>query len=528
MAALLGAGSEPNSRNDEGDTPLHDAAAVAKGAVVRALVAVGASTTEFNRSGEAPLHVAARAGNLKAVSALLACGADSGIRMRQSRNALTPLHVAASYGQHEVIPALVEGGADPNAGDTVLYVSNAFLYAPVLFAPPDSMDRTGHVGRTPLRVAVDSHEVESVRALLKVGADVYAPDMWRGTPLASAARNGTPEILAELLLAAPNVTTAASKDVEKPLHIAAESRSRLMISLLLAAGGEVDALDDHGCTPLHRAAASGMPEGITELVRAGADINASDLNGRTPLHRASAAKFVEQPSSRRSAPVNLIGNADCLIAAGADVNSQDQDGATPLHLAAVDASPEILLALIAAQAEVNARTSDGRTPLHYAVQAPSGNLERLCGETSEQAIEELAAHLSESTSNRIRILIDSGADVHVPDAQGDTPLHVAAHRGFSRVVSLLVNHGADVSTPNAQGESPLQASARGRLQQWQMWNDDLIAYVDREARNTISTLINEGASVAVAGRFARTPLHVAAEGRAFQIGFQPCLRLAQM
>lgn len=508
--ALLGASSEPNSRNDAGDTPLHDASAVAKGAVVQALVAVGASPNEFNRSGEAPLHVAARAGNLKAVTALLACGADAGIRMRQNGNALTPLHVAASNGQHEVIPALVAGGADPNAGDTVLYVSNAFLYAPGLFTPPDSMDRTGHVGRTPLRFAVDSREVESVRALLKCGADVDAPDMWGGTPLASAARDGTPEILVELLLASPNITTAALKDGKKPLHVAAESSSKLMISLILAVGATVDAVDDHGCTPLHRAAASGIPEGITELVQAGADINASDVNGRTPLHRASAPQFVELSTSRRSAPVNLIGNVGCLIAAGADANSRDQSRLTPLHLAAVDASPEILLALIAAQAKVDARTSDGRTPLHYAVQAPSSNLERLCVESSEQTIEELHPHVSESTLNRTRILIDSGAEVHIPDAQGDTPLHVAAHRGFSRVVSLLVNHGANMSTLNAHGESPLHASARGRLRIWQALNDDLVAFVDREARDTISTLINAGASVATAGRLERTPLHVAA------------------
>lgn len=511
VAALLSAGSEPNSRNDAGDTPLHDASAVAKEAVVRALVAVGASPNEFNRSGEAPLHVAARAGNLKAVTALLDCGADAGIRMRQSGNALTPLHVASSKGQHEVIPALVAGGADLNAGDTVLYLSQAFFYAPGLFTPPDSMDRTGHVGRTPLRVAVDSWQVESVRALLKCGADVNAPDLWRGTPLASAASGGTPEILVELLLAGPNMTTAASTDGKKPLHIAAESSSRLMISLVLAAGGEVDAVDDHGWTPLHRAAAGGTPEGIAELARAGADINALDVSGRTPLHRASAARRSEPPSSRRSAPVNLLGNVDRLIAAGADVNARDQSGLTPLHLAAVDASPEILLALIAAQAAVNATTSDGRTPLHYAVQAPSGNFETLRADSCERTIEELAAHVSESTSSRIRILIDSGAGVNIPDAQGDTPLHIAAHRGFSRVVSLLVNHGANVSTLNAQGESPLHASARGRLWKWQVWNDDLVAYVDREAGDTISTLIKAGGNVAVAGRLASTPLHVAAE-----------------
>ena len=509
VAALLRGGSEPNSQNNEGDTALHDASAVSKGDIVPALVAGGASLNEYNRSGEAPLHVAARAGNMKAVTALLACGADAGIRTRQRGNALTPLHIAAANGQHEVIPALVAGGADANAGDEVLYVSNAFFFAPALFTPPESMDRTGHVGRTPLQVAVDNREMESVRALLKCGADVNAPDMWKGTPLASAARDGTSEILAELLLAAPNMTAVTLKDGKRPLHIAAASNSRLTISLILAAGAEVDALDDHGCTALHRAAESGISESIAELIRAGADINASDENGRTPLHRASAAQFVQQPSGHRSALVNQVGNVDCLIAAGADVSSRDQSGLTPLHLAAVDARPEVLSALIAAGTEVDVVTFDGRTPLHHAVQAPSGDLEALCNESDEQVIDELHARISEATFNRIRILINSGADVDIPDAQGDTPLHLAAHRGLPRVVSLLVNHGANVSTLNVQGESPLHASARGRLQTWQTSNDDLVAYVDREATDTISTLISAGANVAVAGRLGRTPLHVA-------------------
>ena len=498
VSSLLRAGSEANSQDTRGDTPLHDASASASADVIRALVAAGAPLGEVNRSGEAPLHVAVREGNLDAVRALLASGADANIRIRMpwSDQRLTPLHIAAREGKHEVIPALVDGGADLNARDTQVSVHPAFIRAPMLLRSLDTLDRSGHAGETPLRVAVGNCKLESVRALLKCGADLHASDISGETPLDLAARTSRPEIMAALLLAGPNLTVAVSKNGEGPLHIAAESGSNLLTSVILAAGAEVDSRDEHGRTPLHRAGASGTPEGITALVRAGAGVNASDENSRTPLHRAVATH---------------VGNSDPLISAGAEVNARDQWGMTPLHIAAVDASPRVLLSLIAAGAQVNAKAANGRTPLHSAVQQQFSGLNE---DVDDYDVGDEIEALEEMNDpwrsiERIAVLIESDAKVNNSDEQGETPLHLAARHGHSRIVSFLVDNGSNLSALNLRGETPLHASARGRLRSRQTLDGDLVDYVDQDARKTIANLISSGADLSVADNLGRTPLHVA-------------------
>jgi len=60
-----------------------------------------------------------------------------------------------------------------------------------------------------------------------------------------------------------------------------------------------------------------------------------------------------------------------------------------------------------------------------------------------------------------QFLIDHGADVHVNDWHGETPLHYAAiHNPNVAVLQLLVDHGADVNAKNERGETPSHFAAR--------------------------------------------------------------------
>ena len=60
------------------------------------------------------------------------------------------------------------------------------------------------------------------------------------------------------------------------------------------------------------------------------------------------------------------------------------------------------------------------------------------------------------------LLIDSGADVNVMDAIGQTPLHGAATGGHKEVAELLITKGADVNAKVVsgakQGLTPLDAA----------------------------------------------------------------------
>ncbi len=88
--------------------------------------------------------------------------------------------------------------------------------------------------------------------------------------------------------------------------------------------------------------------------------------------------------------------------------------------------------MIASGADVHVRDRDGQTPLHYAAQ---GN----------------AATVAE-------LLMSHGAAVDAPDHDGNTPLWNAAMRtrGEGIVVTLLLSHGADALHANDQGRTPAE------------------------------------------------------------------------
>ena len=58
--------------------------------------------------------------------------------------------------------------------------------------------------------------------------------------------------------------------------------------------------------------------------------------------------------------------------------------------------------------------------------------------------------------------MDHGFSVREPDANGNTPLHLACESHNMKLIELLVLHGADVNACNNAGNTPLLYCAKKR------------------------------------------------------------------
>lgn len=135
-------------------------------------------------------------------------------------------------------------------------------------------------------------QVEDVRSLIAMGADVNAHDPMDATPLSYAVRSGSRKRghvpVLQLLLqhgANPNVSVSCRLT---PLMYAVERGDVKAVELLLAHKANVNATTHEGHTALMGASILGSTEIVSLLLKHGADVNAKTRDGQTALTLAAA------------------------------------------------------------------------------------------------------------------------------------------------------------------------------------------------------------------------------------------------
>ncbi|XP_014232024.1 ankyrin-1-like [Trichogramma pretiosum] len=249
------------------------------------------------------------------------------------------------------------------------------------------------LGNTPLHLALEQEDEESIESLLRSGADPNLANADGSTPLHIICKRDSDDDFLETFF-------QIIDDVQQQVRI--------------------DARDKSGNTPLHLATESGNANSIESLLRKGADPNSANGEGSTPLHivcdRAEDDELAEMflgICDEEHRPVR--------------VDARDELGNTPLHLALAHGNEKLSELLLRRNADPNLANAEGSTCLHI-----------VCMGDDADDSAEMLFEISDEMNQPLR--------VDAEDNLGRRPLQWAAASLDPSVVDLLLDHGADLES----------------------------------------------------------------------------------
>ena len=253
----------------------------------RLIIALGLTVTAW--ADDPAIFQAARSGNLQRLRQLLADTSQVSLRGERHR---TPLHVAAEACQAESVRLLAEAGADRNVlddqGRLSLALGEHCQDAGVRAAIRRYLKPpVGATEPNALQYAVSRGQAVIVSMLLTLSLDVNALDPNGDRALDIACLKGDSDI-ARILLNRGADPNLRNKTGATPLHDAALKGKRDIVELLLAQGALPNAPDsESAATPLHHAASFGRIKVVEVLLSHGANRELKDAKGSTALALAS-------------------------------------------------------------------------------------------------------------------------------------------------------------------------------------------------------------------------------------------------
>lgn len=439
----------------------------------------GADVNATLMDGTTALHWAVLDGRLDAVSLLLAHGADPAV---EDRYGVAPLYLAARNGSPEMVSMLLEAGADPNyvahTGETALMtavrtgrreVIELLLAEGALVGVRDPEYR-----QSALMLAALENNPEAVDLLLRHGADVNARTRVGPTPAfihpckgtgcgsegVGINRGGVPD----------RGERAPVKGGMTSLLYAARDGHPRVARLLIDAGADLEQAEGNAITPLLMALLNNQLEVAHLLLDRGANVNVAGFYGRTPLFAAVDYRNLDMNSAEQDAPTDngvdrepILDMIKRLLEAGADVNARtterppqrrwlyslndvswvDFTGQTPFLRAALAGDVTVMRLLLDYGADPHIPTYEGTTPLMAAAGV-------------NWVVDQTYTESDESLMEAVKLCLELGADVNAANSMGLTPLLGAVNRGSNDIIRTLVDHGADLYVKDAVGRTALR------------------------------------------------------------------------
>ena len=332
---------------------------------------------------------------------------------------------------------------------------------------------------------------KAVELVLNDGLDTNTPALCNRTPLLWASLSSSGESIETLIDLGANVNAQRTDDKVTPLLLSANWNNFMAVYLLLDHGADANIAAADGRTPLHKAVMKGNQNLVKLFLEKNALVNTQNADGDSPLHTAVSNGFFDITK--------------LLIKKGSNVNVQNKEGRTPLFLGVKNKHEQLIKLLIENEADVSIGYKEnsterfylvrgkerGRAAWHYVLvkkhllglflkltggslnvadfgdvlrsgqgkDPPEGTRNKLQKE-HESMFKEITdttlLHIASEIINEpeiIDLLVKSGANVNAQDAEGFTPLHMAAIHGNLKIVKKLVDLGADVNIVTTDGKT---------------------------------------------------------------------------
>ena len=325
-------------------------------------------------------------------------------------------------------------------------------------------------GTTPLHWAAYRVDRELVDALLKKGARADVVNRYGASPLAEAVKVANVE-LAAMLLEAGADANVANEDGRTALMLAARTGSVAVARLLVEQGADVNRRERYrDQSAVMWAAAGGHAEMVAFLVSIGADLSIRARVNDWPTQITSEPRVQYRPTGGLT-PLLYAARAGCLgcvkamLDAGADMDRPNPDGMTPMMMALDNGYPAVARYLLDRGANPHTWDWWGRTPLYVAVTMRGGQ-DSHPGPRSPESLELIEALLAAGANPNAQLAFKEpsrgGRDNRFRDdllTTGATPLLRASQTFDNDALRLLLEHGALVDLPNASGVTPFMAAA---------------------------------------------------------------------
>ncbi|KAI0595658.1 hypothetical protein F4775DRAFT_568533 [Biscogniauxia sp. FL1348] len=415
MKKLVLRGANPNATSNDIGPVVNAAISSGNRAAVELLVEHGVSLAVDRKDIQAPLALAALLSDISMFEYLIQKYADK-LPAQEYSKALVN---AAEAGRIEVFNKLLEFEHDQEYFQDALAVAGEesnWEIVTILLEKRSGLDCNGLF----YKVATGTETQDKLLEVIwqysngSISAETLNKSLYDAT---DREKESTVELLLKQFGANPNAT---GEEYGNALTAAAYDGTMNIIQLLLNAGADVNAPEGWA---LQSAAAEGHYEVVQELLNRKADVNALTEDSHFPA--GTALQGACEAGQTTIVSLLLEHNANPNLGRGTD--------SPPVIAAAMRAEEEILSMLVKAKADLDVFGGwDTSSPLINA-----------------------AAYLPQSS---LQVLLDAGADINLPDNDGDTALIVAASRGDVEAVTFLLDSGADILHSSKRDENALQAA----------------------------------------------------------------------